>query len=339
MADSSFRGVVLGSPWRRGYGTIPADLFRQHPDVVERVNRGEAFPGVKSSYWVQSDAVDPLIRRSLFYFDTIVLPTNNLLRLVDPGGVHFLRDEGELELVHIDIQLASEEIERLRRLLEIRGTAPTYRNPANPAEQLIQFHRNVFLERQAREPNLWMLANVGIGLELASEKSVAGYALKLVECIPVPSDLASYADIIEFKKRERSALLDLRAHLDEIHLEIAKSGDQGFAAHVSISKLEKSIEAVQGLLNKSGLPWYKQSMEADVNPGSAFKAASAGYNLGEWLAQHGVPIEIMAAAGSMLGASMLFKRKAIQPPANEGAGAFQYIHEAVKAGIVEPRRP
>jgi hypothetical protein len=334
MSDSTFRGVVLGSPWRRMHRMIPANLIREnHAGIV----RGDQLPGIKSTYFAQRDAVDPLIRRSLFYFDKITLPTNNLVPLADPGGVNFLKAEGELDLEHVDLPMSPQELERTRQVIEL-NMALTITGPVNPAEQLIQFHRDVFLRRQAQQPNAWIIASVGIGFELANEKTVRGYAMKLIECVPVPHELASYTDIIEFKKRERQALLVMRAELDDIYLKIAGSADQEFSAHIDTAKLKKAIEDVQVLLIKSGVPWYKQSLEVELNPLNWPVAAMAGHDAAEWLDKWGAPNTIALAAGSMLAAGLLFKRKQIQPLPSEGGGAFQYIHEAVKAGIVAPHR-
>jgi hypothetical protein len=329
MSDPTFRGVVLGSAWRRMHQMIPRDVLVANRAAIAK---GLPVPGAFTNYVPQRHAVEPLIRRSLFYFDKIALPTNNLVLLDDVGGVEYLIGEGELETEHIDLRLTREEIERTRHIINL-NMALTIRGPVNPAEQLIQFHRQVFAVRQAIQPNQWSLASVGEGLEFSTEKTVRGYQMALVECVPIPLDLASYADIIEFKKRERNALLRLRAELDRIYVEITKSSDLEFAANISTVDLKAAIRDVCELLDKSRLPWGMQSFEVDFSPATWATAAMAAHDAAEWLEKWSVPAPLAHAGGAALAARLMIKRTEVQPPADVH-GPFRYIYKAAQAGIV-----
>jgi hypothetical protein len=334
MADTEFRGVVLGSSWRRMHRFIPVDQFEVN---AEAIARGELLPGTRQIYLAQPHELASLIRRSLFYFDKITLPTNNLVPLNLPG-VEVLEAEGELEREHINIHLGPHQVEMTRRMIENNLGISILVGEPNPPELLVEFHRKAFLKRQAQQPNAWILASVGVGLEFSNEKPIQGYAMELIECVPMPLEIASYAKIIDFKRREKSALLDMRAALDDIYLQIANSRDPNFAAYLNTAKLKKAIEAVQVLIIKSGLPWYRQVMEVDLNPIDWPVAAMAGHEAAEWLDKWGVPSDIALAGGTMFAAALMFKRKQIQPPSQVGAGAFQYIHRAVQAEIIAARR-
>lgn len=331
MVDPNFRGIVLGSSWRRVYGMVQPD----GKGGLKRVPHREVYI---SQPW----AINPLIRRSMLYFDKVALPTNNILPLEVSPGLEFLADEGELERENIDLHDAlPHQLEMIRN--SSRAGMGMHGSVYIAAQQIAKFHRSVFMRREAAEPGAWNFATVGEGLEFESEQTVRGYSMDLYNCLPAPSDSISYKDIVAFKKREKSALLALRRALGDMYISVDSCDDKPFAARNEIGKLEEAITVVQGLLTKSRIEYYLRSVSIDLTGDKTIKADKAiktGLAVGAGLLGQHLNLSGVAsvAAGVATAALLMVKIKDIQTPAAR-AGAFKYIYKAGSAGIVDPSGP
>jgi hypothetical protein len=249
-------------------------------------------------------------------------------------GVEFLVGEGELEQDHIELPVHPNDIERVRTLTQYANLV-FHGDVAKTAEAIGRFHRGVFEKREKQQPGAWNYAMVGKGLEFADQEFVRGYAMDLYNCLPVPQDTVPYEDIIDFKKRERNALLDLRTSLDEMYQRIATREDKPAAAHLETAKLQNSIVAVQDLLTKSQLPYYLHSVRIELSPEKLRNAAAAFTS--SVLGAHALnlPAPVPEVAGALMAASFVVKHKEIQSPTKR-AGAFKYVYEAGRSGIIDP---
>ena len=208
------------------------------------------------------------------------------------------------------------------------------------AEAVGQFHRSVYDKLEAEQKGQWVFATVGEGLELDNERTIRGYAMDLYKILPVPSNLASFADIIEFKKHERSALLDLRAELGAMYIQIASCPDKDFALNLHTEKVKKSIPAVQVLLNKRGLRWSSQSVEVELNPADWVSAAMDGDDARQHLEKWGLSSTWSTVAGVALSAGLIIKRKMLPSLGREsGVHAFRYAFNAGRDEILDANAP
>jgi hypothetical protein len=314
MTDSDgFRGVVLGSSWR----------FQRNNWLVS----GQGFREVKG-YQGQRGATDELLRRSLFYFDKVVWPTNNVLPQGVDQGVDFLVAEGEVERIHKEFAPTYPgQIEMLQGGSNA-FTNKWFVNAGTPngsiAEAVGLFHRSVYAQLETIQKGQWVFAEVGEGVDLESEKTTRGYAMELYNVLPVPQKLASYEDIIAFKKRERTALLDMRIALGDLYIQIASCEDKDFTANLNTEKVKRSIATVQELLNKSRLPWVPQSLEVDLNVFSAIAAVLTAEDAYTHLEKWGVSTPSAVVGGVLLAVGLSIKRKTI-PVLSPESSLYAYI--------------
>jgi hypothetical protein len=320
MADKNFRGVVIGSTWRLGIRLFKAGTYP--PDRPHQVH-----------YVQQPWELGPLVRRALLYFDQIAVPTNNVLPQGETPDFDHLVDQGVLVREQVNLSMDPIWIDRLRQLTQ----APNMGLPGHIAEPIAMVNRQVFLQLEKDQPGAWDFANVGKGLDFQNDETVRGYSIQLYNLLPVPGDLVPYEDVIDFKKRERSALLDLRAALDQAYCRIANSTDPAFVASFEIRELGKAIQDVHSLLSRARIPFGLPSVTIEWNPFLWVGAALTGVDLAERLEKIGLDFPLPQIVGGGLAAGMLIKRSDFQTPTKR-AGASRYIYEAAKIEIIDLKR-
>lgn len=329
MTDRDFRGIILGSSWR----------FQQDMWFVSG-----KWPTQLRHFKGQRRAADALLRRLLLYFDKVVWPTNNVLpQGVDPG-TDFLVDAGEVGRVHKNfpelypgqIQLLQGQSDAFPNKLAVDADSPN----GKLAEAVAHFHRSVYERFDAQDPGKWAYAMVGDGVEFGPEKLARGYAMTLYNLLPTPQNLASFEDIIEFKKHERSALLDMRGELDAMYIQVASCDDKDFALNVHTAKVKKAIETVQVLLSQRRFPWAYQSVEVDLNPASLASAALAADDAREHLEKWGAPPTWSTAAGVALAAGLIIKPKLVPTlSSRSGVYLYRYAFNAGRDEILDTNAP
>jgi hypothetical protein len=203
------------------------------------------------------------------------------------------------------------------------------------AEEVGQFHRSVYERLDKQQQGAWNYAMVGEGVEFLNEKTVRGYAMDLYKLLPVPAANVSHKDIVAFKRRERNALLKMRGSLGDMYKRIDKCDNKAFAALDEAAKLEKSITAVNQLLTKSKIQYFRESVSIDLTGANVHKALGAlGTGVLAAFAGHAA----VAVGGALAAAWCVMKNKDIQSPATS-AGTFKYIYKAGEAGIIDPEGP
>jgi hypothetical protein len=284
-----------------------------------------------------------LLRRSLFYFDKVVWPTNNIVPQGIEPGVQFLIDEGEVEQDHKVFPSHPAQIQMMQIQTDAFPNKTVFLESSANGKLIAaigQFHRSVYDRLNKEQKGKWVYAMVGEGVEFENESTVRGYAMNLYNVLPIPGDLVSYQDIIFFKKREHNALLDMRATLGEMYVKIDCCEDKDFAINLYTEKVKRSIATVQGLLNKRRFPWSPQSLEIDVNIAGAVSAAMDGDDARQHLEQWGVPAIWSSVAGLALTAGLIIKRKMIPSLARQsGAYLYRYAFNAGRDEILDIRVP
>jgi Family of unknown function (DUF6236) len=327
--DPNFRGVVIGSCWRLLHRIFKFGPNAKLPDL--------SAPPASVHYVPQPQEIDPLIRRTLLYFDQIVLPSNNILPQGESQDFDYLIGEGMLVRDNINVALpASVDPKWLKHVREL-GQFPNLAvsgGVAIFAETIAKGHRQSFLDRENKQPGAWTFATVGKGLDFANDATGRGYLIELNNVLPSPAELVPYADIIDFRKREHNALQDQRAALDQMYTRITRSSDPDFAAGVELRELQKSVAAVLGLLDKSRIPFLQQNLTIKLNPFKWVEASYFGRDVSKTMEDAGFDFPWPQLAGFVAGAGITIKRSDNQTPIKR-PGVFQYTYEAAKAGIVD----
>jgi Family of unknown function (DUF6236) len=328
MAYPNFRGVVLGSSWR-----FKKDNWFVSGQGVRELRR----------YQGQRWAADALLRRSLLYFDRVVWPTNNILPQGTDPGVEFLVTEGEVQLEHVEIaplfptqiQLLQGQSDAFPNKFAVMADSPN----GKIAETVGQFHRSVYDLLDKQQPGAWNYAMVGDGVEFANETTVRGYSMELYKCLPVPAEGVSYKQIVAFKKTEKNALLDLRGNLGKMYRRIDSCDDKAFAALDEVTKLQRSVAAVKGLLTKSKIQYLRESVSVDLT-GTSVKKALGAVATGVVATFSGAPVVAALGGAALATAWCVVKIKDIQSrETSAGTLKLKYIYKAGEAGIIDPSGP
>ncbi|OEE38339.1 DUF6236 family protein [Vibrio ordalii] len=89
----------------------------------------------------------------------------------------------------------------------------------------------------------WTVHNGFKGMSIPNEymSELATAKVELNGCLPIPISKVSIDDILNFKESRKDEFLSLRGTLDELYMEISRSGDVKFAKNYKIQQLQKSI--------------------------------------------------------------------------------------------------
>jgi hypothetical protein len=299
------RGIVLGA-----YHQVDRFLFSTEDVMAGRFDRPQS-----TWYTPRPELVDPVIRRSLLYFDHIEFPKTPQSMPIEPGsewGV--LVAQGYLQRTEVFMPKAA---------------------PAGSGDMIGGAHRYVFELLEAQQPGVWAYAPLqprpDWGVQLFPEQAGLverrGVAFELYNALPVPAPDVSYADILDFKARRRDELLAMRAYLDELYVEIIRSGDMPMAKTVALRKLDRAIDDVATVMRGSRLRAMFRSLTVDV-----VLDALGDYSLGsDWIAKT-VHSEHGAAIGGTI-ALYRFVRKHLFTPVNR-SGPLSYVGHAGREQII-----
>lgn len=311
VETSKQRKVVLGSAWMRTHVFTHESAFDGNPKAQQ-----------KASYLYMTERLDPVIRRSVLYFDQIEWPVSSLFA-EKIGGFEVLEEQG---LIHHGV------VEQPRR-----KAGP----PFNPY-MLSLVSQFSFEELDRSEPNTWAFAPLvehtpwwtpemmaGKAPPADSTAQMQGLMFELYDALPVPAPEVNYADILDFKSRRAAELAAMRAYMDQLYEEIARSRDFPHARNTVMEKLDVAINDVARTMTEGGLKgtWQSMGLELifDLKSGAGLGVAAA-------TAVHG-DVKIGAAVGSGVGLYR-FLKKNIQSPVKR-AGPLAYLLRAGQEKVIE----
>ena len=311
VADRNQRKVVLGSTW-----------MRTHVIVSDSALFGNARPKQRGNYLYQRDAVDPVIRRSILYFDDVVRPKSNIFSDNIPG-FEVLEEQGYIQRSEVEIPP-----QKPGTLLDpyILSLINEFSFRALDKEE-----PNTFVFAPLVEHTPWWTPEIEQGVEKPSDstKELEGVLFELYDALPVPAPDVNYADILDFKSRRADLLDEMRAHLDQLYQDIATSHDFPHARNTVLERLDKSIDGVARTMGEFGLKgtWQSAGMELlfDLSSGVGLSAKGA--------ALLGVDATIGAVVGSGAGLYR-FAKKNFQSPV-ERAGPLAFLVRAAQERVIE----
>jgi len=278
----------------------------------------------------QHQPFDELVRRSLLYFDEMLLPTADIISMDDNmQGFDYLMREGVLSLAELKLahKVSAGMIERFR----LFGRREGFVIGGPILADVAAFHVKAFLERERQQPGMWAFATVGEGLDIPQHLTVQHRAveMELYNCLPVPGFGVPYGRILEFKHSQKDTLDELRGRMDESYEIITRSGDMPHSKITELRKLETALGDVQKALKQSRVDMVLESMKIDVSLGQIVGGIGAGAVAGQF---YGVPQSIAIPLAGAL-ALIKFDVKQLMSPTDR-VGPLKYIYQASKESII-----
>ena len=116
------------------------------------------------------------------------------------------------------------------------------------------------------EPGLWSLGRTE-GAQSSNQKikSGQGVLFSLFEAIPVPDKNVPLAELLEFKSKRRSELLNLRHELERIYQTILSAADIDRSFSTELSALDKAIANHLKVSRESGLKFKLSGFSAKLD--------------------------------------------------------------------------
>ncbi|MGG0789882.1 DUF6236 family protein [Peribacillus simplex] len=258
--------------------------------------------------------LDPIkLRQYLLYWDKIDYP-----ECVDPDGFFESLDSPEINFL--------ERANVLKRTkVNIKPRSSRVYEPYFIKAQLTAFKLNNELEK-----GCWTLAQSNAELLLPKEDAVLTRNLEvdLFQCLPIPSQEVSLADILLFKEHRRDELLEFRSLLDNLYLEIIASGDPDRVKVKNIEQLQQKLIEINSIMSESRIKRLMGNLKIEVNVSDMIlKTAGA---IGAATLFH-FPVGVSAALGfasSFINVKSEFGLKPTSIP--EGMKDYAYLYYAHK---------
>ncbi|XOQ12628.1 MAG: hypothetical protein ACFWTY_01255 [Shouchella clausii] len=202
------------------------------------------------------------LRRYLMYWDKIDYPNSNMIDIVSSPDILYLEEVGVLKRTGINV---SGDF----RLDELY-----------PMGQL-----QVFNLKNALEPGSWSLAQSTPKLNLLKKDTEKTRVLEveLYQCLPVPTENVSLDEILEFKQRRNSELLEFRFLMDKLYLDTIESGDFERAKTHNIELLQKKIFDIDRLMGESRFNRVKTNLSTNISISDLVVESLKGFTAGAFI--------------------------------------------------------
>jgi hypothetical protein len=158
--------------------------------------------------------------------------------------------------------------------------------------------------------------------------------------IPVPREDVSLREIVEFKRKRQSELLEFRQQINEFHriLRACKSKSDATDAIATFSeKITKELDNLKAIMNDSRLATIVGSFKTIIKLDSPTLLATAGVMVGQTTQIANVPIQSSVIGIGILGAievANFFTDKRNERRATLRDSAFAYLYHAQREEII-----
>ncbi|WP_152528025.1 DUF6236 family protein [Sphingobium lactosutens] len=253
-----------------------------------------------------------VVRSALLLFDRLDCPTNNFFN-VDPSLPSGLEEWPGIQQTRIE--------------LSGRLTVDIFQEVLSQS----------FIALNDRDNDCWSLARGPHvqGLHASVFTPEKAFRIKLENALPIPDISVPYEDILIFKDRRKAELLALRHYLDDLAIEIGKSGFGGLAETVAFEKFQQALADHVCVSRETNFLKRLASLEVKFQWNEL--ATNPSIVAGAGVALHGVAtgLPLVSAAWQALAAfapafsvetalGLRQKRKTASP--------FEYIIQAKKIG-------
>jgi hypothetical protein len=159
--------------------------------------------------------------------------------------------------------------------------------------------------------------------------------------IPVPREDVSLSDIVGFKRKRRSELLEFRQQINEFHRNLracqSKSDANDIAATFS-EKIAKELDNLKAVMDDSRLATVVGSLKTIIKLDSPALWATAGVMMGQATQVANVPIQWSVVGIGILGAieiAHFLSDKRNEQRATLRDSPFAYLYHAQREGILK----
>jgi len=221
------------------------------------------------------------LRFSLLFWDELVWPQNNWIRLGSPDDP----DTVYLESCGVLTQPIG------------------FYKARDGATVLIHTILSKFEELENLEPGQWSVAQGERAFNLIHPSTAPGVMIELCRAIPIPKNDVPLAEILQFKERRRDELLEFRTHLESLSLEISQNENPSDILSKKLLEIDTACSNLLAVGREWQFPMQLSSMKASINiePAKAVMYGASAYlgatNFGLPLAAAAAGI---AAAGSIV---------------------------------------
>ncbi|MFJ3471021.1 DUF6236 family protein [Pseudomonas sp. NPDC090201] len=248
------------------------------------------------------------LRASLFYWDRLIWPTNNLIHNRSDADAKFLEASGIMD-------------------------RPSFNLYGNFADAAITTQMMALESAEADQPGMWSLAGGVNSLTVAGHllEQSEGTRIELINAIPLPSSEVPLAEILEFKAKRRSELIAFRTHLEAMTQEISASIDSADTLKQKLKELDLACVDLFKTTKESQIPIYLSDLKVDMNTDFA-KAIEVGSKAWKNLDSIGLSETekmvgtIAAGFSSLIKINPQFKFKGIKRPTSP----YKYLYQAQK---------
>lgn len=245
------------------------------------------------------------LRSSLLYWDRLAWPT---------GAISFGPNQDATYLLDAGIL-----------------TMPSYRVGGRDAELVLRPQLLALAELNQSQPGVWSLGQSENSVIMSSGAGVegSGTLLSLLRSLPVPSNEASLAEILEFKQRRRDELLAFRTHLEAMVKEIESASDSSAALQAQLKRLDEACATLIATSREWQIPFKMSDLKVSFN----FDLAKAGADaVKAWVTAGaidlGITAKAVAATAGAVSSQFTVKSDVSLRSFKRTASPFSYVHHA-----------
>ncbi|HFX6758007.1 DUF6236 family protein [Klebsiella variicola] len=194
-------------------------------------------------------------------------------------------------------------------------------------------------KKRGMEPEAdWRLNLLSDDLYLNESASniMHSFRIEISNALPVPEPSVSIYDILEFKQKRKSELEAFNNYLDELYIEVLRSGDFNLSRAKAFSKLNLAIEDLEKL-NAEG--WrspirFDTSEVFESNNGDIIAGISALYTIWE-SSQGNIATALSVGITAALGQGFARLKPKLQSVRRKPDVNMAYLSSAHKAGVIK----
>lgn len=339
---------MLGDNWPYPRVIEPAPMIRESLNSQSRPapdpfgDRGvvllPAWRNANEQTFSRREAEYALLRKALLYWDVICWP-----QLQQPP----IHATTPIERILFRLnELPEPELELLRKegvLLHMPVTVMPDRwgqlHPIRP-ESIFSQHIDIYLNLEYHDPGCWTIGEaadrfvVPSGLVPVKE----GALWSLTNLLPAPALGTGHLEILDFRRRHKQELLQLRAQLDECLGQIRKNPDSAHVYGAAHRRLDSAIADVWKAIERERKKFVRSTLRIAI---AMLEGGCHGEIVSELLP---LPRADAAIAGAAVGGAVLggieFVKELLMPNPTGLAGPcgylYPYLSAAKESGIVMP---
>jgi hypothetical protein len=159
--------------------------------------------------------------------------------------------------------------------------------------------------------------------------------------VPVPREDVPLSDIVEFKRKRRSELLEFRQQMNEFHRSLRACQSKSDANDIAATfgeKITKELDKLKAVMDDSRLATVVGSLKTIIKLDSPALWATAGVMVGQATQVANVPIQWSVVGIGILGAveiANFLSDKRNEQRATLRDSPFAYLYHAQREGILK----